>query len=165
VGVAKIKAGDAKVTVTFRDKYEYLPIITATIIGLHDVQYGVDNIKVESFDIVVDQPQAEDLTFNWHSFSSAAETEIVVSDGTMEKFNIIVVEAPIVSENPGLGDNSSSPVSAVTDDSLTSDSNNKTITNPEAMPSSPILTTESASPPIENPEPAESRELDASSII
>ena len=88
VGQAKILSGATSVRVNFAQSYSSEPIVTITPIGIKEIKYGVENITKDGFDVVIDTPFTEDLTFNWHVFGNAGDSKIFVSDGTSESMQL-----------------------------------------------------------------------------
>jgi predicted acyltransferase (DUF342 family) len=84
VGQATVSAGDKEVEVKFKQRYDTKPIVTATPIGLNIVYYGISDITISGFKIQINQPQLEDVTFNWHAFVSSTQEEIDLNE-TKEK--------------------------------------------------------------------------------
>ena len=78
VGQATILSGDREVIIEFNREYGTVPIITITPIGLHDFNYGIDEISSTEFKIVIDSSQSKDITFNWHAFAS--EENIIIKN-------------------------------------------------------------------------------------
>ncbi|MFZ6015497.1 MAG: hypothetical protein ACOYUZ_04035 [Patescibacteria group bacterium] len=81
VGQALIMSGESEVHVSFKGEYETLPIVTITPVGLHEFQYGVKNITLQGFDIILSDKTYEDTLFNWHAFGND-DSKVFVSNGT-----------------------------------------------------------------------------------
>lgn len=81
VGQAMILTGEKKVSVTFEMPYDQLPIVTVTPYGAKRMDYGVENVSLTGFDIVIDPIQYRDAVFNWHAFGNR-EAKVFVSNGT-----------------------------------------------------------------------------------
>jgi hypothetical protein len=81
VGQAMILTGEKKVSVTFEMPYDQLPIVTVTPYGAKRMDYGVENVSLTGFDIVIDPIQYRDTIFNWHAFGNR-EAKVFVSNGT-----------------------------------------------------------------------------------
>lgn len=81
VGQAMILTGEKKVSVTFEVPYDQLPIVTVTPFGAKRMDYGVENVSLTGFDIVIDPIQYRDTIFNWHAFGNR-EAKVFVSNGT-----------------------------------------------------------------------------------
>ncbi len=81
VGQAMILTGEKKVSVTFEVPYDQLPIVTVTPFGAKRMDYGVENVSLTGFDIVIDPIQYQDIIFNWHAFGNR-EAKVFVSNGT-----------------------------------------------------------------------------------
>ncbi|GEM_PF-1079654 len=81
VGQALILAGENKVKVSFEMPYDELPIVTVTPYGVRRMDYGVENVSLTGFDIVIDPIQYKDTIFNWHAFGNC-EAKVFVSNGT-----------------------------------------------------------------------------------
>lgn len=81
VGQAMIMAGASRVHVTFERAYDTLPIVTVTQHGARRMDYGVENVSLAGFDIVIDPIQYRDILFDWHAFGER-EAKVFVSNGT-----------------------------------------------------------------------------------
>ncbi|OQB19796.1 MAG: hypothetical protein BWY14_00169 [Parcubacteria group bacterium ADurb.Bin192] len=81
VGQAMILTGEDRVTVSFEVPYDELPIVTVTPFGAKRMDYGVENVSLTGFDIVIDPIQYQDIIFNWHAFGNR-EAKVFVSNGT-----------------------------------------------------------------------------------
>ncbi len=81
VGQAMILTGENKVSVIFEMPYDQLPIVTVTPYGAKRMDYGVENVSLIGFDIVIDPIQYQDIIFNWHAFGNR-EAKVFVSNGT-----------------------------------------------------------------------------------
>lgn len=108
VGQAKILVGDASVRVNFSEEYQYLPIITATPLGVHDMHYGINDISTTGFTIEIDSNQNSDITFNWHAFSTDAP-KIHVSDGGTPASDEPTQDESVDSEPPVIIINGNNP--------------------------------------------------------
>lgn len=99
-GQAKILAGHNLTTIVFTKEYGYQPIVTITPIGIHNINYGVEDITTKGFKVVMSPTSSDDIIFNWHAFGSDGG-KIYVSDGTVQDINIIIkklVEEPVIDE-------------------------------------------------------------------
>jgi len=98
VGQAIIQTNDDRVTITFEQPYGYLPIVTATPIGLFGGQYAIENVTFAGFDIVVKDPVMTDSTFGWHAFG-AKQGKVYSSDGSVTDIELPeeVVAVPVYS--------------------------------------------------------------------
>jgi len=101
VGQAKILAGATSVRIIFDHDYQRQPIVTATPVGMPEFKYGVENTDSQGFDILIDQPQSVDITFNWHAFG-ANQAKIFISDGTTADINLVVATEPV--DEPVVGE-------------------------------------------------------------
>lgn len=81
VGQAMILTGENKVSVTFEMPYDQLPIVTVTPYGAKRMDYGVENVSLTGFEIVIDPIQYKDTIFNWQAFGNR-EAKVFVSNGT-----------------------------------------------------------------------------------
>ncbi|MCC7523167.1 tail fiber domain-containing protein, partial [Candidatus Uhrbacteria bacterium] len=89
VGQAKMLPGATLMRVVFERPYEKQPIVTITPIGLNAIDYGVENVTVEGFDIAMRPEQTVPILFNWIAFG-AEEGIISISDGTTSTIDIVV---------------------------------------------------------------------------
>lgn len=64
-GTVVIPAGSAGVTVTFDKPYPQVPVVYVTPLSVVDVTYGVTNRSMNSFQIILSQPLAQDIEFSW----------------------------------------------------------------------------------------------------
>lgn len=81
VGQAMILTGENRVLVAFEVPYDELPIVTVTPYGAKRMDYGVENVSLTGFEIVIDPIQYQDTIFNWHVFGNR-EAKVFVSNGT-----------------------------------------------------------------------------------
>jgi predicted RecA/RadA family phage recombinase len=81
VGQAMVLVGDKRVSITFKEIYGTLPIVTLTPANKVTTPYWVENASVHGFDIVLDTIQYADVLFNWHAFGNN-EGKVYVSNGT-----------------------------------------------------------------------------------
>jgi len=103
VGQAKMLPGSTLMRVRFVNAYDKQPIVNITPIGLKSIDYGVENITTEGFDIAMRPEQAEAILFNWIAFG-AQDGVVTVSDGTTSTIEIIVggTLAPAISTDTGV---------------------------------------------------------------
>ena len=83
IGQAKILAGATAAHIEFKDVYNEPPIMTVTPVGLHTVNYGVENASTTGFDIAISNTTTEDIIFNWHAFATN-KLKVHISDGNIE---------------------------------------------------------------------------------
>lgn len=118
VGEATVLANTATTTVTFVEAYTEKPIITVTAQGLHEgMDYGVENVTANGFDIILGPNQPSDVVFSWHAFAkkgdvfviapvvapvseSTSTTPEVSSENSVENTTQDVVETPAAVEPP-----------------------------------------------------------------
>ncbi len=81
VGQAVILVGATRVHVSFERAYDTLPIVTVTPHGARRMDYGVENVSLTGFDVVLDPIQYKDVLFDWHAFGER-EAKVFVSNGT-----------------------------------------------------------------------------------
>jgi len=91
VGEAIIPAGENSVTITFSESYTDKPIITVTPQGVHlGIDYGVENINSNSFDISIEPTSSDDIIFNWHAFARKGDVFTVeVKQENISENNIV----------------------------------------------------------------------------
>jgi len=159
VGQAKILVGDTKVRITFGKEYEYLPIVTATPVGVHDMNYGVEDIHTTGFSMRMESSQNENIIFNWHAFSSIEETKIFVSDGSVQDISIVVQnspEEPLAGQSPQTEEqtvNEGQPVpEATSEPTLEQDTSQASPSSEPTGEPSPEPTAEPEPPPAPTPE-------------
>jgi chromosome segregation ATPase/tetratricopeptide (TPR) repeat protein len=81
VGQALLMTGDQLVHIDFEHDYETLPIVTVTPVGIYENIYGVQNVSLQGFDIVLKDKTYQDMLFNWHAFANN-EGKVFVTNGT-----------------------------------------------------------------------------------
>ncbi len=85
-GYAVIKPGDTRVHVNFENPYEQAPIVSVTIVG-QEMEYYVDNILQDGFDIVITQSSEQDITFTWVAMA-VQDPGTVYSDGVADQASV-----------------------------------------------------------------------------
>jgi len=70
-GYAEISPGKTKAVVLFAEKFREVPVPTITPIGLPSFNYGIDNLRVSGFDILISEPQIEPVKFSWNAISKS----------------------------------------------------------------------------------------------
>jgi len=93
VGQAKILAGHNFSAVTFAEPYELLPIISVTPVDF-DGKWKLSEIATTGFKILLSEPQASDVLFNWQALGASADSKIYVSDGTTAVIGLQIVYTP-----------------------------------------------------------------------
>ncbi|MDD4289979.1 MAG: hypothetical protein PHH83_01740, partial [Patescibacteria group bacterium] len=83
VGQAKILTGATSTAIMFENEYINDPIITITPRALINGGYYIDEVTKTGFIIKIENPQEDDVIFDWHSFG-AYKGMIFSSDGTLQ---------------------------------------------------------------------------------
>ncbi len=104
VGQALLMVGEQIVHIDFEHDYETLPIVTVTPVGIYENIYGVQNVSLQGFDIILKDKTYEDMLFNWHAFANN-EGKVFVTNGTTMEIEIndmggSVVEAMLLLDQP-----------------------------------------------------------------
>ena len=63
-GFAVIKSGDTVVHISFDKPYNQTPVVNVTPIGI-SIDYYIDNLTTDGFDIVIKQTYTQDIKFTW----------------------------------------------------------------------------------------------------
>lgn len=66
-GFAEILSGNTRVRVEFSREFTSTPVVSANVIDGQFVQYSIDNVGVDGFDIVLKEASTEKIKFSWSS--------------------------------------------------------------------------------------------------
>jgi len=98
IGKARILEGDTKVAIEFTNPYLFAPVITLTKEGTGNVDFGIENVTSDGFEIAIDSAENQDILFHWHAFGSDQEIQIVDSVSANIQVDIQVVNDPVPNE-------------------------------------------------------------------
>ena len=133
VGQAVILEGSTEVNIEFEREYDNIPIITITPIGLYDIDYGITDISSSKFKIIIDSPQSEDITFNWHAFGGEQNIAVSIEEQNNEHIteNIInnTLDESIVTNTTSQNESSNKSTMNNTPTFVGEEQNNENITD------------------------------------
>ncbi len=153
VGQALILTGENRVQVAFEVPYDQLPIVTVTPYGAKRMDYGVENVSLTGFDIVIDPVQYTDTVFNWHAFGNR-EAKVFVSNGTT--LDIEMTDMGTSKLETQINANGITPVPAPVEEVIPSEP--ETVTEPSPMGEPPVE--ETTDQPLPEPETQAPQEPD-----
>ncbi len=109
-GLATIYAGDKQVVVTF-DSLGAFPAVHVTPYGLPTGGFGVVQVTDKSFQIILAEPQVQDITFAWSADALPIGGKIDFSDGTTALYDQTTGQPLPKGSSGGVGSSSSTSVS------------------------------------------------------